>query len=425
MVFLKDQWRAITRERKELDTYRRLHQHGVQFIATPIAGEDIDAHRTSSQMLMKDRLNMSRPIERIHSRLVTKEVGRPLKDYKDSVDLIQVVSYAVIAHRIAWEKAKILHNNVSAANIMINAETDEGFLNDWDLCKFKEDLKNKIPASQPGGGTWPFKSALSLMYPTKPAEVADDLESFIYIILLMAMRFHRHELASDASLDSTVEEQRLANSKNEPLAARFYDIFYEEIRCKNGYSKGGQTKHLYVKFGKPPIKLEEAEEGPTLLERFLRMGWTLLRRHYKHVNFDDLAPYAVAPKPTRLSKDAQPAEDTQKRNLKDNSVMAHFSQKFTRYPRCSSPSVSSNGSSGWLIREERPLDKHDALCWLFDEVFRDKSGNALDLTHLRGDKFFDMCAGQPVMTSTRRKNLNGTHSLLPFPPPIEEVEEEE
>ena len=41
---------------------------------------------------------------------------------------------------MAWENAKILHNDVSAGNIMIDVETGEGFLNDWDLCKYKEDM---------------------------------------------------------------------------------------------------------------------------------------------------------------------------------------------------------------------------------------------------------------------------------------------
>lgn len=194
MIFLKDQWRAVTREHGELDTYRRLHAHNVPFVATPVAGEDIDAQRTVSRMLMRDRLAMVRPVERVHRRLVTKEVGRPLEDYKDSVDLLHIVSYAVIAHRMAWEGAEILHNNVRAANIMINAETNEGFLNDWDLCKYKEDLKNEVPVSQRGDvsvnviyairdhvdlfylpGNMVVQVGVVSMYPTKPSEAADDL----------------------------------------------------------------------------------------------------------------------------------------------------------------------------------------------------------------------------------------------------------
>ena len=50
------------------------------------------------------------------------------------------------AHQDAWEKAHILHRDVSMGNILINVETGTGFLNDWDLCKYKDELDK--PASQ-------------------------------------------------------------------------------------------------------------------------------------------------------------------------------------------------------------------------------------------------------------------------------------
>lgn len=59
-----------------------------------------------------------------------------------------------IAHRTAWDKADILHRDISASNIMININPEtpgslEVLLNDWDLCQWKEDsLKS---ATQPAG----------------------------------------------------------------------------------------------------------------------------------------------------------------------------------------------------------------------------------------------------------------------------------
>lgn len=47
-------------------------------------------------------------------------------------------------HKDAWEKAGILHCDISAGNIMINVDTTPdkplGILVDWDMCKYKEDL---------------------------------------------------------------------------------------------------------------------------------------------------------------------------------------------------------------------------------------------------------------------------------------------
>lgn len=96
MVFLKDQWRCVTRERTELETYRRLHQHNVEYIATPVAGGDIDHHRTISQDFMTYLPENQRPTERMHTRLVTKEIGLVLEQYEDSVELLRLIMHALI-----------------------------------------------------------------------------------------------------------------------------------------------------------------------------------------------------------------------------------------------------------------------------------------------------------------------------------------
>ena len=47
-------------------------------------------------------------------------------------------------HKDAWEKAKILHRDISANNILIDIEspidTPHGFLNDWDMSEYVEDM---------------------------------------------------------------------------------------------------------------------------------------------------------------------------------------------------------------------------------------------------------------------------------------------
>lgn len=57
-------------------------------------------------------------------------------------------------HQDAWEKAGILHRDVSVANILIDISStpgdSKGFINDWDLCKYKEELNTRTSPSQPG-----------------------------------------------------------------------------------------------------------------------------------------------------------------------------------------------------------------------------------------------------------------------------------
>ena len=45
-----------------------------------------------------------------------------------------------VAHYDAWNKAHVLHRDVSMGNILIDVNTETGFLNDWDLCKYREEL---------------------------------------------------------------------------------------------------------------------------------------------------------------------------------------------------------------------------------------------------------------------------------------------
>ena len=45
------------------------------------------------------------------------------------------------AHKAAWEKAGILHGDVSPGNILIT-EDGRGILNDWDMCKREEEGAN-------------------------------------------------------------------------------------------------------------------------------------------------------------------------------------------------------------------------------------------------------------------------------------------
>ena len=49
----------------------------------------------------------------------------------------------VLAHQEAWEKAGILHRDVSASNILFDLDTGEALLNDWDLAKLEADLQRQ------------------------------------------------------------------------------------------------------------------------------------------------------------------------------------------------------------------------------------------------------------------------------------------
>ncbi|KAH9924233.1 hypothetical protein B0H21DRAFT_895108 [Amylocystis lapponica] len=200
VVFLKDTWRAQSRRaRQEREVYERLYANQVRNIPTEIVGPD------------NERLS-----GRIHSRLVMEEICRSLEEYQKSYEMLWAVRGALTAHQDAWEKARILHCDISVGNILIleldpddaqHAETmyfpdprnfsDDpdiqhvrGLLIDWDLCKFEEDLgKGATNAGRPG--TWQFMSARSLIDPTKPYAVADDAEAFVHVVQWLSLKYHK------------------------------------------------------------------------------------------------------------------------------------------------------------------------------------------------------------------------------------------
>ncbi|KAI9437125.1 hypothetical protein F5148DRAFT_1154424, partial [Russula earlei] len=60
--------------------------------------------------------------------------AKPLSTFRSTRELCQVIQDAMIAHTDAYDKAKILHRDVSAGNILITPDRS-GLLIDWDMSK--------------------------------------------------------------------------------------------------------------------------------------------------------------------------------------------------------------------------------------------------------------------------------------------------
>ncbi|KAL6310484.1 hypothetical protein BKA93DRAFT_907084, partial [Sparassis latifolia] len=271
LAFLKDTWRADSDKVKpEREVYERLYQKGVrERIATLICGGDVG---DSTQKTRTQEYN-ARIMGRIHYRIVVKEVGRPLEDYTDVREMILVVRDAIIAHSNAWVLAAILHCDISASNILISQDPDAegyltgtlspaGFLNDWDMCKYKEHL-GKGASQNTRSGTWQFMSALLLRHPTvKEHEVSDDMESFVHLVHWLALKYHPHDL-SGSPLQSHVEAT--------------YDSC---DRTLAGYYVGGTYKFLSIKAGLAPFNVSGNPALSTLLHSLMQ----LCRRHYAAID---------------------------------------------------------------------------------------------------------------------------------------------
>ncbi|EKM56600.1 uncharacterized protein PHACADRAFT_207804 [Phanerochaete carnosa HHB-10118-sp] len=425
LVWFKDQWRCAARPHTELDAYMRLHKHHVTYIATPVAGGDVMEHRTVTQDYLAHLADSWRPSERVHTRLVTKEVGRLLETYKDSWELLRVCTEAFFAHQEAWEEARILHRDISIGNIMIDTQTGKGFLNDWDLCKYREDMETKRPASEPSGisGTWAFKSALALRYPRKPPELADDLESFIHVITFLAYRFHDHELSSEP-LEDTEDAQITANANNPELMGLVSVFFYAQKRVGNGFYKGGGLKYHMILSGLPPVPFKPLKNGKrSLVETFLLKAYQLLQEHYWSLDESEFAEYAAhegdcaAPDEVdyvATSGPPLPLVEAPAEYLGQDPIYASM---WARNARRTVKSSKGKEVFWKTVVRKKPscpfddpqpvLESHTDLAFLFLSIARDEHGNDLDLQAYRDDKRFDQFLNWRMVCYLDRKGKTG------------------
>lgn len=141
-------------------------------------------------------------------------------------------------------------------------------------------------------------SAVSLMYPKKPQEVADDVESIVYILVYFALRFHSHQLSTRIPRGSPPHEVRKINGLNQNLSSLVHQFFWEEFPCEGGYWSGGDRKMVSIRNAQPPVKLKpvpqkDGESRESHLALLLKSLYRLLHTHYSAIKFADLAHFAV------------------------------------------------------------------------------------------------------------------------------------
>ncbi|KAA1478354.1 hypothetical protein DENSPDRAFT_743249, partial [Dentipellis sp. KUC8613] len=90
-------------------------------------------------------------------------------------------------HRVVFLKAKVLHRDLSLANIMFRRDKKKhpsGILNDWDLGEVvSANPEDYIATSRHSTGTLPFM-AMELLSEEPPVHIyRHDLESFFWILM--------------------------------------------------------------------------------------------------------------------------------------------------------------------------------------------------------------------------------------------------
>ncbi|KAI0292369.1 hypothetical protein B0F90DRAFT_278101 [Multifurca ochricompacta] len=220
LVYLKDFWRTdLPGIQKEGDIYHKLHDAQVPNIprlgpagdvpvspeCTATASFATQRTRTQDYLTIPDGEHEWCPGQShvdpyVHYRLVLETLGKPLSTFKSTRQLCEVIRDAIVAHSAAYERAQILHRDVSAGNILITEE-GTGMLIDWDLSKQVHKGVEEGPRQHSRTGTWQFISISRLREPRYTAhEVSDDLESFFWVLLYQIARC-RNILKIDVSND--------------------------------------------------------------------------------------------------------------------------------------------------------------------------------------------------------------------------------
>ncbi|KZT06650.1 uncharacterized protein LAESUDRAFT_638066, partial [Laetiporus sulphureus 93-53] len=129
-----------------------------------------------------------------HYRVVLDIAGYSLPHLQSSKELLRSTRDVLDAMMDAYKKAKKIHRDLSARNIVLFRKPGEdrrtGYLIDWEFCC---DV-NRAPGGREWliTGTWQFMSVNVLTTSNYRHVIQDDMESLLYVVLYCAARWLNH-----------------------------------------------------------------------------------------------------------------------------------------------------------------------------------------------------------------------------------------
>ncbi|KAJ7745752.1 hypothetical protein B0H16DRAFT_1558096 [Mycena metata] len=201
ICLLKDTWRVVGYH-PEGDVYARLKEHEVQNVPSVIVAKDVDGpYHHCGLSIAWSRSNAQAVRDHQHYRLVLDVVGRPLIQFESTHQLVKCMLDALQAHSDAWTKARVEHRDVSVGNIIliVNKGITRGLLIDWEFSRYESDGGARAYERT---GTRQFMSArLTATAEPQARELADDLESFLLVLLWVAISYAPGTMTAQARTD--------------------------------------------------------------------------------------------------------------------------------------------------------------------------------------------------------------------------------
>jgi hypothetical protein len=274
------------------------------------------------------------------------------------------------------------------------------------------DLLSRHICSQ---GTWPYMSANLLEYPRKPNELADDLESVVYVVSEGFLRFHPHNLSGPST--SALQPPASSEQSNQPppannkLARYVATTFYEADVVGSGYVVGGQRKRAEIDAGRPGFKLSGGSSNQeTETQVFLRELYELLREHYA------ATPQGIyerfrAPSQANENHTLESANTKMAMKVDDDQELleAFFESHATATP---ASQLEPGREPEPVSVAQRKLDTHDAIMQIFLRYLMDRTTRTAR-KHIHYQKTKDQFEGLPRnvnVTSVGASSGSVTHS---------------
>ena len=128
---------------------------------------------------------------RIYSRLLLKgPIGLEIHRFKSYTQLLLALHDCICGHRELYQKAKILHRDISINNVLINVNLNvfpaHGFIVDLDLA-IRSDRKVRSDSDHQTG-TFYFM-AIDILLDKATHSYRHDLESFLYVLIYLCTYF--------------------------------------------------------------------------------------------------------------------------------------------------------------------------------------------------------------------------------------------
>ncbi len=182
------------------------------------------------------------------------------------------------------------------------------------------------------------------LFPQKKYELADDLESFLQLLIWMTWRFCWHQY-SQKPTDLTV-----------PIATKYFAI----RESPDGYQRGYEEKIKEIRLGASPFTELESPAYKNLIDTLLR----LFKKHYDlldHITLSTLYDYpSVVRSPTQtLSASRREeliqelAEAVKNSPLQTHDKMLEIFDDICKRDICS-PTAKTSDTYDWLLSDKVP-----------------------------------------------------------------------